>query len=68
MIKIIAYIGSWSCYWLGHIISLIMNQADIFGYMYFIYHALMCWSIDIQDWGNITNGPWKPLKHEREKP
>lgn len=68
MKKMIAYIGSWVCYWLGHWTSLIMHLAEIFGYLYFVYNTLMCWSVDIQDWGDIENGPWQPLKQDREKP
>lgn len=55
--KLIAYLLSWSLYWLGDGVSRIMHLANIFGILYPIYNTLMIWSGNVQDWaGNET--PW----------
>ena len=48
----IAYVASFVCYWLGHGISLVMNNA-VGAYLYPVYCRLMCWSGDVEEWAGI---------------
>lgn len=57
MKKIIGYIVSWSCFWIGDSISRMMDYFD-WGWFYPAYNRLMHWSIDIQEWSEC-NGPWR---------
>jgi hypothetical protein len=60
--KILAWLASWTCYWLGDAVSVILN---VFGnsecwanVWYPIYNNLMLWSSKIQDKYEI-DGPWE---------
>lgn len=56
--KVIAWLISWILYWIGHLVSIPMNKAEVFGHLYPLYNRLMIWSFDVQRWaGNET--PWK---------
>lgn len=57
MKKIIGYVISWSFFWLGDLISRLMDICDL-GLFYPAYNRLMHWSIDIQEWSGCK-GPWK---------
>lgn len=58
MKRIIAYITSWTLYWLGHWTSYVVR-------LYPIYKSLMYNSMRIQDWaGNET--PWQHIKQNTE--
>jgi hypothetical protein len=56
MKKFVGYIASWSLYWLGDLISRIMNYFDS-GWLYPVYNRVMSASIDIQKWADNTT-PW----------
>lgn len=57
MKKVIAYIGSYIFYYLGHWTSILMGKAG-FAFLYQIYSWFMNVSVKIQDWvGN--DKPWK---------
>ena len=47
------WFGSWSLYWLGHLVSLPMRR---WGHLYPIYNGLMPRSVSIQ--GDMEQGPW----------
>jgi hypothetical protein len=57
MKKIIARIFSEILYCMGHWISFPMCYFD-WAWLYPIYHRLMIWSSDVQDWAG-NNKPWK---------
>jgi hypothetical protein len=61
MRKNIGYLVSWSLYWLGDLVSRIM-QFDSMWWLYPVYNQLMCGSLRIQDWANIDTGPWSTTK------
>jgi hypothetical protein len=57
MKKIIAWPLCWTFFWMGDLISWVMNNLD-WGWLYPAYNKLMTWSIDIQDWGGLKS-PWR---------
>jgi len=57
MKKIIAYIGSYLFYSLGHMSSLLMKLYPGF---WSLYQKLMVTSIKIQDWAGLDK-PWKRI-------
>jgi hypothetical protein len=60
MRKLVAYIVSWSLYWLGHLTSYLLNF-DSMWWLYPVYNRLMIASVQVQDWaGNTT--PWHKTK------
>jgi len=54
MNKIAAYLPAWGFFWLGHLISLLMNWSDHFVFLYPVYSTLMCWSLFFNDWGKLN--------------
>jgi hypothetical protein len=57
--KVFARILSEMLYYLGHWISFPMSWFD-WAWLYPMYHRLMCWSSEIQDWaGNKL--PWRKI-------
>ena len=57
MKKPVAYILSWTLYWLGDLISHLLNFESLF-WLYPVYNRFMQWSLRVQDWaGNTT--PWR---------
>ena len=61
MRKFIGYIVSWILYWLGDLTSKPMHYLDWY-WLYPLYNLLMCWSVDVQDWAKLINGPWSYTK------
>jgi len=59
MKKVIAYIGSYIFYYLGHGTSLLMGR-NRFPFLYPAYSRLMNISVKIQDWGGNYK-PWKKV-------
>jgi hypothetical protein len=60
MKKLVAYILSWSLFWLGDVVSRVM-RFDSMWWLYPVYNWLMLWSMRVQDWaGNAT--PWNSTK------
>lgn len=57
MKKIIAWPITWAFFWMGDLISRIMNYLD-WGWMYPAYNNLMWWSVEIQEWAGVK-GPWR---------
>jgi hypothetical protein len=56
MRKAIGYLVSWALFWLGDLVSRILNF-DSMWWLYPVYCRLMQWSLQVQDWaGNTT--PW----------
>jgi hypothetical protein len=61
MRKALAYIVSWTLYWVGDAVSKPLNRWDCMGWLYPVYSRLMQWSLRVQDWaGNQT--PWQKAK------
>lgn len=61
MRKIIAFIGAYTCYYTGDLLSR-LSEYEIFEFLWTPYQKLMFWSSSIQDWGGLK-GPWKePLE------
>ena len=61
MKKLVGYILSWTLYWLGDLISYLMNYFDWF-WLYSFYNNVMLASLDVQAWaGNKT--PWRETTH-----
>lgn len=56
--KVIAWLISWLLYWAGHLTSVIMHSADVFGYLYPLYNRLMIWSFSVQCWAD-NESPWR---------
>ena len=60
MRKAIGWLVSWSLYWIGDMVSRLMNF-DSMWWLYPVYNKLMLWSLLVQDWaGNLT--PWVKTK------
>ena len=60
MRKLAGYVVSWTLYWIGDLISRLMNF-DSMWWLYPVYNRLMQWSLRVQDWaGNQT--PWQKAK------
>lgn len=47
-----AYVVSFCCFWLGHGISLVMNNAVLWR-LYPVYNRLMICSSEVEDWAGI---------------
>lgn len=60
----IAWVLSWSLFWLGDLVSHPMCWTNWLSWIYPIYNTLMCWSSTVQDWGG-GHGPWKNTKNNR---
>lgn len=59
----IGFIGSWSLFWIGHVVSRVcMTRLWYVPGSYRIYNRLMLSSVDCQDWGG--KGPWLP--HDKD--
>jgi hypothetical protein len=58
MKKFISYILSWSLFWFGHLVSLIMGTIPA---LYTTYRWAMFKSMQIQDWAE-NETPWKHIK------
>ena len=56
--KIIGFIPTWVCYYIGHWASLVMDKFHV-GYRF--YNTFMIWSIEIQDWSGLER-PWKNVE------
>jgi len=56
--KYLAYVLTWSLFWIGHGVSGVMN-VPLFEWVYPLYNKLMIASIDVQDKYKVENGPWK---------
>lgn len=56
-----AYVVSFCCYWLGHGISRVMNNAVLWR-LYPIYNRLMIWSGDVEEWAGIEFMWREPIK------
>lgn len=61
--KTSSFIGSWSLYLVGDLISKPMSTWECCASLYPAYNKLMCVSSDIQDWGGA--GPWKVPDKEK---
>ena len=61
MKKLISFVGTYVCYYVGHFLSLFMKIRYL-DFLYEPYKKLMIWSFQIQDWGNIK-GPWKEVEN-----
>ena len=57
MRKVIGWTLSWVLYWLGDLVSRLMNFDCMF-WLYPVYNKLMTWSYNIQVWGG-NHGPWR---------
>ena len=59
----IAYLASWTLFWIGDITSKIFEHT----YLEFLFE-FYCWcmrqSVNIQDRYNIEKGPWIPMEEE----
>lgn len=55
--KVLAYLASWSLFWLGDWTSKLMFWSEAYGLLYPIYNSLMGYSSTIQDWAN-NKTPW----------
>ena len=61
MKRLTAYIFSWTLYWIGHWVSLVMGTIPS---LYSAYRWAMLYSIRLQDWaGNKT--PWKHVNNKQ---
>jgi hypothetical protein len=47
-----AYVVSFCCFWLGDGISRVMHSAVLWR-LYPVYHRLMIWSGDVEEWAGI---------------
>jgi hypothetical protein len=56
-----AYVVSFCCYWLGHGISRVMDNAVLYR-LYPIYNRLMIWSGDVEEWAGIEFMWSEPVK------
>jgi hypothetical protein len=65
MKKIIAFIGSNFCYYLGSFFGVIMN-IDYLDFFYKPYNRLMTWSFIIQDWGGLKK-PWTSTEYKNDE-
>jgi membrane protein DedA with SNARE-associated domain len=61
MKKLIAIIGTYTCFYLGDLIGRPMYRKG-FSFLYDVYQRLMKWSLNIQDWGGLSH-PWKHPKN-----
>ena len=74
MKKIIGYIGTYTCFWIGEVFGKIcywkLPTGEYFWDTYFEnigmfcvnqYQNFMIWSTNIQDWSGI-DGPWKEIE------
>lgn len=57
----VAWVVSWSLYWMGDLVSRIMHITD-FWFLYGPYNWFMVKSDNVQTWGQIDNGPWEAIK------
>ena len=59
--KYIAFILSWTLFWMVHGISKLMNY-DSLERLYYVYSFLMTKSLDVQEWAENSPpwGPWGP--------
>lgn len=60
MNKIIGFLGTYLCYYLGCIFGFLAYNIE-FEWLYIWYCNLMEWSSKIQDWAGLE-GPWKEPK------
>lgn len=59
----IAYITSWSFYWVGHLLSKVYELTWIEA-IFDAYHWCMTKSVNIQDRYDVENGPWIAIDEE----
>jgi hypothetical protein len=57
--KVIAYLLSWTFFWMGDITCKIMEYTEQW-WLYSVYNRLMWWSSDIQTWAD-NETPWSPV-------
>lgn len=62
MKKIIGYIGSYLCFWIGAFFAKIMYKIPILFFVV-LYQRFMEWSWNLQDWAKLDK-PWKEVKKE----
>ena len=56
MKKLLGYIGSYSCYWIGDLFSKILVKFPT-PIIFIGYQQFMEWSCNIQDWAKLDK-PW----------
>ena len=56
MKKIVAWPVTWLFFWIGDLISWVMNRFD-WAWLNPAYQRLMVWSLDVQEWAGLTS-PW----------
>lgn len=62
MKKLIGYIGSYTCLWLGKLLCKMMNTIP---FLFIFYNFFMIYSVHIQDWANLPDGkPWKRVENK----
>ena len=54
---LLGFLGAWTLWAVGHLISIPMCQFDALAWLYPTYNRLMLWSGDLQDWSG-RHGPW----------
>lgn len=68
--KAVGYVGAWAFYWMGHCVSRLHNllpDSDrglifvLHSGIFNVYHNLMTWSYDVQEWAG-NDVPWVELK------
>jgi hypothetical protein len=57
--RVVAACLAYPIFWLGHLASLAMRACDRC-HLYPVYHHLMCWSVDLNDWGGLKL--WGPVE------
>ena len=62
MKQLVARVASEVLFVLGHWVSLPMCRFD-WSWLYPVYHRLMIWSCDIQDWAG-NDQPWTKVKEQ----
>jgi hypothetical protein len=56
--KLIAYLVSWTLFWMGDLVSRLIDNEDTFN-LYSMSNKLMNASLSVQDWAE-NKTPWTP--------
>lgn len=59
----IAYISSWTLFWIGHWFSRVYEVTE-FEPFYEVYNWCMTTSVNIQDRYDVEDGPWVSMEQE----